>query len=164
MRGRQEFGPRALGHRSLLAVPDSEGMKARMNRLKARAWYRPAAPMIAEEALEQVFGNKQLSPYMSFAPIVNQDMQRRFPGLAHLDGTARHQSVSKRDEPWVHALLQAVGRHTGLAALINTSFNTKGAPICNTLSEALEMLDKLEDLDFVLVEDWLFASPRLSAT
>lgn len=157
VRGRQEFGPRALGHRSLLAVPDSDDMRERMNRLKFRQWYRPVAPMIADEALEEVFGSAIKSPYMSMAPRVRDDVRARFPALAHLDGTARHQSVGKRDEPWIHELLIAVGRRTGLAALINTSFNTHGKPIVNTVRACLKMLEELPDLDYVLIEDWLFA-------
>merc|ERR1712187_1038382 len=80
----------------------------------------------------------------------------------HLDGTARHQSVGQIDEPWLHSLLLAVGKKTGLAALINTSFNTKGKPIVNTVHESLKMLREIPDLDYVLIEDWLFRSPRLS--
>ena len=134
VRGRQEFGPRALGHRSLLAFPDSEEMRDRMNRIKFRQWYRPAAPMIADEALEYVFGHKFGSAYMEFAPMVREEVRERFPGLSHFDGTARHQSVGREDEPWVHALLLAVGKRTGLAALINTSFNSRGKPITNTVA------------------------------
>ena len=93
---------------------------------------------------------------MTMAPRVVEEIRARFPALAHLDGTARHQSVSQSEEPWIHALLLAVGRLVGLAALINTSFNTKGFPIVNTVRESLEMLDKLPDLDFVVIEDWLF--------
>ena len=150
VRGRQEFGPRALGHRSLLAVPDSHAMRERMNRLKFRQWYRPVAPMIAEEALEEVFGFKYTSTYMEFAPLVTSKVRERFPAIAHFDGTARHQSVSRTDEPWVHALLLAVGQLTGLAALINTSFNSKGKPIVNTVKASLEMLDELEDSGLLL--------------
>ncbi|CAL1143546.1 unnamed protein product [Cladocopium goreaui] len=156
VRGRQEFGPRALGHRSLLAVPDSHQMRERMNRLKARQWYRPVAPMIAEEALGQVFGRHVSSPFMTMAPQVLPETRRSFPALSHLDGTARHQSVARTEEPWIHALLMAVGKRTGLAALINTSFNTKGKPIVNKISECLSMLDDLPDLDFVVIEDWIF--------
>ncbi|CAK9081519.1 3'-hydroxymethylcephem-O-carbamoyltransferase (3'-hydroxymethylcephem-O-CASE) (CCT) [Durusdinium trenchii] len=159
VRGRQEFGPRALGHRSLLAVPDSALMRDRMNRLKGRQWFRPVAPMIADEALRQVFGREVKSPYMSMAPRVLEEVLKEFPALAHLDGTARHQSVGAKDEPWVHALLLAVGKHTGLAALINTSFNSKGRPIANTVKESLDMLRELSDLDYVLIEDWLFKAP-----
>lgn len=161
VRGRQEFGPRALGHRSLVAVPDSNDMRDRMNRLKVRQWYRPVAPMIAEEALEEVFGRKVRSPYMTMAPVVRKEVRARVPAIVHLDGTARHQSVGKSDDPWLHALLLAVGRKTGLAVLINTSFNTKGKPIVNTVQESLKMLRDLPDLDFVLIEDSLFCSPRL---
>ena len=160
VRGRQEFGPRALGHRSLLAVPDTYEIKRRLNRLKFRQWYRPVAPMIAVEALEEVFGRVVLSTSMEFAPRVRKGVQGRFPALAHYDGTARHQSVSREDEPWIHSLLLAVGRITGLAALINTSFNSRGKPIVNTVSESLEMLDTLPDLDFLVIEGWLFQGPE----
>merc|ERR1712232_615544 len=123
VRGRQEYGPRALGHRSLLAVPDSDAIRGRMNRLKFRQWWRPVAPMIADEALETVFGCRIPSPYMTMAPKVLDGIRLRFPALAHKDGTARHQSVGRGDEPFIHELLLAVGQITGLAALINTSFN-----------------------------------------
>jgi len=159
VRGRQEFGPRALGRRSLLAVPDSVGARNRLNRLKRRQWYRPVAPMVAEETMIETFGRSVPSPYMTMAPDVLLEVARSFPALAHLDGTARHQSVSKIDDAWLHALLRAVGKRTGLAALINTSFNTRGKPICNTLKEALTMLDEEPDLDYLLVDDWLFAKP-----
>lgn len=164
VRGRQEFGPRALGHRSLLAVPDSVEMRERLNRVKARKWYRPVAPMIAEEALEQVFGKRVHSTYMSMAPRVQDAVRAKFPAMVHFDGTARHQSVSKGDEPWVHALLHAVGSWTGLAALINTSFNSKGDPIVNTVTECLKMLDELPDLDYVVIEDYLFKAPMIKKT
>jgi len=156
VRGRQEFGPRALGHRSLLAVPVSSGMRDRMNRVKFRQWYRPVAPMIADEALEQVFGSCVKSPYMTMAPLVAQPVKDDFPAIAHFDGTARHQSVGKVDEPWLHALLLAVGRRIGVSMLINTSFNSRGEPIVNTVRATLAMLDELADLDYVLVNDWLF--------
>merc|ERR1712217_949626 len=127
-----------------------------MNRLKFRQWYRPVAPMIADEALEQVFGRDVQSPYMTMAPEVREDVREKFPAIAHVDGTSRHQSVGKKDDGWLHSLLHAVGRKTGLAVLINTSFNTRGKPIVNTIKESLAMLDELPDLDYVLIEDWLF--------
>merc|ERR1712146_433040 len=111
--------------------------------------------MIADEALEEVFGNKVKSPYMTMAPKVRDDIKDKFPAIAHLDGTARHQSVGEHDEPWVHALLLAVGRRTGLASLINTSFNSRGKPIVNSVRGSLTMLDEIADIDYVLIEDWL---------
>eukprot|EP00746_Dinoflagellata_sp_MGD_P084143 gnl/MRDRNA2_/MRDRNA2_334268_c0_seq1.p1 gnl/MRDRNA2_/MRDRNA2_334268_c0~~gnl/MRDRNA2_/MRDRNA2_334268_c0_seq1.p1 ORF type:complete len:161 (-),score=29.34 gnl/MRDRNA2_/MRDRNA2_334268_c0_seq1:105-536(-) len=135
-------------------------VKDRLNRLKDRQWYRPVAPMIADEDLEEVFGNLQKSPYMTMAPDVRESVKRRFPAIAHFDGTARHQSVGKQDEPWVHELLLAVRKLIGLGVLINTSFNTKGRPLVNTAAACLTMLDELPDLDYVLIEDWLFSNPR----
>lgn len=164
VRGRQEFGPRALGHRSLLAVPDSVEIRDRLNRVKARKWYRPVAPMIAEEALQRVFGKQVHSPYMSMAPKVQDEVRAKFPAMVHFDGTARHQSVSKNDEPWIHSLLHAVASWTGLAVLINTSFNSKGDPIVNTVKESLRMLDELPDLDYVIIEDYLFKAPAIKKT
>ena len=118
VRGRQEFGPRALGHRSLLAVPDAADLRDRMNRLKFRQWYRPVAPMIAEEGLEEVFGHKYTSPSMEFAPLVREEVRERFPALAHFDGTARHQSVSKQDEPWAARQTQSGRSSTVLQAML----------------------------------------------
>merc|ERR1712048_888675 len=109
--------------------------------------------MIADEALEDVFGQQVSSPYMTMAPVVREEVRERFPAIVHLDGTARHQSVGQIDEPWLHSLLLAVGKKTGLAALINTSFNTKGKPIVNTVHESLKMLREIPDLDYVLIED-----------
>ena len=90
---------------------------------------------------------------------MRKSVQGRFPALAHYDGTAWHQSVSKEDESWIHSLLLAVGRITGLAALINTSFNSRGKPIVNTVRESLEMLDTLPDLDYLVIEG-SFKPPR----
>merc|ERR1712039_605090 len=139
-----------------LTVPDSDAMRDRLNKLKYRQWWRPVAPMIADEALEEVFGKAIKSPYMTMAPKVRDEIVGKFPALAHVDGTARHQSVGEHDEPWIHALLLATGRRTGLAALINTSFNRRGQPIVNTVKEALAMLSQEADLDYVLIEDFLF--------
>merc|ERR1711988_1684542 len=89
VRGRQEFGPRALGHRSLLAVPDSQDLRERLNRLKFRQWWRPTGPMIADEALEQVFGRVIKSRYMTMSPQVLDHVPTQYPTLAHIDRSAR---------------------------------------------------------------------------
>merc|ERR1712107_524301 len=115
------------------------------------------APMVASEALEQAFGRVVKSPYMDKAPVASEATRYSFPAFAHIDGTVRHQSVSREDEPWVHALLLAVGKLTGFAALINTSFNIKGKPLVNSVKDSLDMLDTLPDLDYVLIESFLFA-------
>ncbi len=128
VRGAQEFGPRALGHRSLLAYPGREvdGLKDRLNRIKGREWYRPVCPVVAAESSPLFFGVAVDSPYMSFAPRLLPEALVRFPHIAHCDGTSRVQTVTESDDPWLYALLQAVAaRNGGFPILANTSFNPR---------------------------------------
>ena len=164
-RGRSEFGPRALGHRSLVAVPSKVSAKDRMNRIKHREWWRPVAPVMTEHAATQLFdlgvgdpssSRSVSSPYMSFAGKLKNDVAAKLPAMHHFDGTVRAQTVKPEDDPWLFALLEAVGRLTGYEVLINTSFNTRGRPILNRASEALELLDAMPDLDAVVLGNWLF--------
>ena len=158
VRGRQEFGPRALGHRSLLASP-SKGMKDRMNRIKKRAWFRPTAPVLAEEMIDYVFDNVPstfVSESMSFTANVRDSIAQSFPAISHYDGSARPQTVSKYNEPWLHQVLMNAWRKGGLPCLINTSFNVRGEPMINSGSVALLLLCTEKDLDYVLLDDWLF--------
>ena len=163
VRGRQEVGPRALGHRSLLATPTSRESCNRMNRIKHRDWYRPCAPVLNEESVQKVFEvtlregkSVTSSPYMSFAPLLRTEAQEAFPGIAHVDGTARPQTVSRVRNNWLHRLLSHVALSIGMPILIDTSFNTHGRPILNSAAEALHLLRSSEDLDFVVIEDYLF--------
>ena len=129
VRGRQEVGPRALGHRSLLGFPDTTAARDRMNRLKARQWYRPVAPVVPRESLHDFFEDAGDSPYMSFAPRLKKEAADRFPAITHVDGTARVQSVTSEEEGWLHDLLRWVGLLSGgWPILMNTSFNTKVHP------------------------------------
>jgi carbamoyltransferase len=167
VRGRQEVGPRALGHRSIIAIPRNTSMKERMNRIKKRAWYRPTAPVITEESTAQIFENFAggvpiKSPYMSFAPFLKDWVVDAFPAIAHVDGTARPQTVSASRNPWLHKLLLLIGDMTGAPILINTSFNAHGEPIVNTVKDTLDLLWNSEDLDFVVIEDFLFTKKETS--
>jgi carbamoyltransferase len=165
VRGKAEFGPRALGHRSLLAVPHLENMKTRMNRLKFREWWRPVAPMVTVEDAKRLFvGPSVWSPYMTFAVEIKKEFRSSLPAVMHFDGTARLQTVDKRDNIWLWKLLKAMKKKTGKAMLCNTSFNTRGKPILNKLSEAMKMLFELPDLDYVLIDDILFSKPGASRT
>ena len=160
VRGRAEHGPRAFGHRSLLSAP-SAGMKERMNALKHREWYRPVAPVLLAEEGDRVFERDSPlrplhSPFMSFAPRLLPAAAAALPAVTHADATARPQTVTAGGDPWLHALLTAVKEQTGWGVLINTSFNTRGKPILNSVAEALALLRDCEDLDYVLVEDFLF--------
>ena len=157
VRGRSEFGPRALGHRSLVAVPHLQGMKERMNRLKYREWWRPVAPMVTIEDARRLFVGSQIwSPYMTFAVKIKNEYVASLPAVVHFDGSARLQTVDQKQNKWLWDLLEAVKKKTGKAMLCNTSFNTRGKPILNRMNEAMKMLMELEDLDYVLVDDVLF--------
>jgi carbamoyltransferase len=155
IRGRSEFGPRALGHRSLVADPTLANAKAKMNRLKVREWWRPVAPMVAVEDMERLFEERVWSPFMSFAPRLRPEVRDALPAIVHFDGTARVQTVAKYEDPWLHALLMAMKRRNGFAVLCNTSFNVKGRPIINNVAAALSLLAHHTDLDYVFVQGWL---------
>ena len=140
-RGRMEFGPRALGHRSILADPSRPGMRERVNALvKMREAFRPFAPAVTLEQVERWFATApgtQL-PYMTVNLDVRPEHRKALPAITHVDGSARVQTVSALDNGEFHALLRAVGRRTGREMLLNTSFNVKGQAIVNTPEEAIE--------------------------
>lgn len=167
VRGRQEFGPRALGHRSLVAIPFA-GAKERMNAVKRREFFRPVAPVITTDSVRRIFTpdtpDSFSSPYMSFTANLREEVSKSFPAVKHYDGSARPQTVERWSEPWLYALLRQIGRLTGYPMLINTSFNVKGKPMVNSAAVALEMLCTIEDLDFVVVEDYLFSKQKCVST
>ncbi len=137
--GRSEYGPRALGHRSLIAHPGRGGNTERLNVVKGREQFRPVAPMVLEERAAEIFRRGPLpSPYMLFVHDVAPEWRDRIPAVVHVDGTARVQTVSSRDEPLVARMLTAFERRTGLPVVVNTSFNTAGRPMIDTPREALE--------------------------
>jgi carbamoyltransferase len=157
VQGRTEVGPRALGHRSLVAYPSLPDVKRRLNRLKVREWYRPVAPMVAADAVDEFFADGGIvSPFMSFAPRFSEWAETAFPAVAHLDGSARVQTVSTDTDPWLYALLHAVAAAAGYPILTNTSLNARGKPICNTIYETLRLLHDEEFLDFAFVDGVLF--------
>lgn len=155
MRGRAEFGPRALGHRSILADPRPAGMKDRINRqVKGREPYRPFAPVVLADAVGDWFARPQPSPYMSFTLPWHGRHRDRVPAVVHEDGTGRLQTVAADTAPWMTDLVQAFGRRTGTAVVLNTSFNIMGKPIVHSVEDALAML-VTSGLDAVLVENVL---------
>ncbi|MEN3112747.1 carbamoyltransferase [Uliginosibacterium paludis] len=140
--GRMEFGPRALGARSILASPISAGMQARMNELKDREDFRPVAPAIPQDELPAWFSpaeaNGGRAPFMLFIYDVLPAQADRIPAACHADRTARVQTVDARSNPVYHDLLKAFGRLTGVPVLINTSFNVRGEPVVCTPKDALD--------------------------
>lgn len=162
--GRSEFGPRALGNRSILADPRRPDMKDRINaRVKFREAFRPFAPSVILEKMPDYFDLDRPSPFMLFvAPVKQPD---KIPAVTHIDGTARVQTVTKETNPRFYRLLEAFEEKTGIPALLNTSLNVRGEPIVDTPKEAFTcfmrtgmdalsmgdyLLDKLEmpPLDF----------------
>lgn len=133
--GRAEFGPRALGNRSLLCDPRGNNAKQRMNRIKKREEFRPFAPAILSEYADQYFDMPvKSSPYMQFtAPCL---APAEFPGICHADGTSRVQTVSAQDNPNFRAILELWYEKTGCPMLMNTSLNIKGEPLVNTWEDA----------------------------
>jgi carbamoyltransferase len=137
--GRAEYGPRALGHRSLLAHPGRRANLERLNDIKGREQFRPVAPMVLAERAAEIFTRGPLpSPYMLFVHDVAPAWHDRIPAVVHVDGTARVQTVDAALEPLVARMLVAFERRTGLPVVVNTSLNTAGRPMVDTPCEALE--------------------------
>lgn len=137
--GRSEMGPRALGHRSLLAHPGHAGNTERLNEVKGREQFRPVAPMVPLERAGEIFeGGPLPSPYMLFTHRVREPWAARLPAVVHVDGTARVQTVAPGDEPLVHRCLCRFEQLTGLPVVVNTSLNTAGRPMVDDPRDALE--------------------------
>ena len=139
--GALEFGPRALGHRSILAAPHDAAMRDRLNRdIKYREEFRPFAPVVAAEHADLFFdlppGGARLSRFMSGVFPVRAEWRERLAAVTHVDGTARVQVLERSMAPRLHALLEAYGRRSGIPVLLNTSFNLAGEPIVNNVAEA----------------------------
>ncbi|MFE6358834.1 carbamoyltransferase [Streptomyces sp. NPDC057806] len=136
--GRSEYGPRALGHRSLLAHPGRPGNLERLNAVKGREEFRPVAPMVLAERAAELFDGPLPSPHMLFVHEVAAAWRDRIPAVVHVDGTARIQTVDRRDEPLVARMIDGFERRTGLPVVVNTSLNTAGRPMVDDPRDALE--------------------------
>ena len=136
--GKSELGPRALGHRSILADPRRASLRDFINaRVKGREMFRPLAPMVLEQVASEFFDIDRPAPFMQFAAAVRPDKRQVIPAVTHVDGTARLQTVGERDDPFVYSLLRAFQARTGVGVLLNTSFNSIGEPIVETVKEAI---------------------------
>lgn len=140
MQGRLEFGPRALGHRSILAAPHAAAMRDRLNRAtKFREEFRPFAPVVSRAVADRYFelppGGERLGRFMSGVFPVRPEWRGQLAAVTHVDGTARVQILDPEMEPRLARLLDLYGRHSGIPVLLNTSFNLAGEPIVNTAAE-----------------------------
>jgi carbamoyltransferase len=153
--GRAEFGPRALGNRSILADPRPADAKDILNaKVKYREAFRPFAPSILAEHGPDWFENYQDSPYMERTLTWKEAVRSRVPAVVHEDATGRLQSVTAERNPRYHALIKAFHELTGVPVILNTSFNIMGKPILHSSEDAILMF-YTSGLDALVVEDWL---------
>ena len=136
--GRMEFGPRALGSRSILADPRDPEMNAKVNNaVKFREWWRPFAPSMKKEAAEEYLESASDSPFMILTAQVRPEKRAVIPSVTHVDGSARPQTVEKEINPLYWRLIDEFGKRTGVPVIMNTSFNLRGEAIVNTPTDAI---------------------------
>jgi carbamoyltransferase len=153
-RGNSEHGPRALGNRSIICDPTKPDMKDTLNaKVKHREWYRPFAPVVRLEDVSKYFEFEGESRWMSFCPKVREEWRDILVSITHVDGTARVQTVTREQNPWLYDLITEFEKKSGVGVLLNTSFNVDGKPILSTLRDALEVFNKTE-LDGLVLQDY----------
>lgn len=151
-----EHGPRALGNRSIICNPSYENMKDVLNhKVKNREWYRPFAPVCRLEDVSKYFDFEGESRWMSFCPEVREEWRDKLTSITHVDNTARVQTVTREQNPWLYDLITKFEEKSGIGVLLNTSFNVNGKPITSTYKEAIQVYDKTE-LDCLLLEEFYF--------
>jgi carbamoyltransferase len=150
-RGRAEFGPRALGGRSVLASPTSTAKRDDVNARKGREAWRPLAPIVREED-SRYFTLPGPSPHMITTGLATDEAKQRIPGVVHVDGTARVQTVARGGDPFLRALLDALEVLGAPPVVINTSLNRRGEPIVDTAEQAFAAA-KAMGLDALVLED-----------
>ncbi|HEU5226206.1 MAG TPA: carbamoyltransferase C-terminal domain-containing protein [Ktedonobacteraceae bacterium] len=156
---RMEFGPRALGARSILASPLHASMQSKLNEIKDREDFRPVAPVVLEEEAPKWFANAGQSPFMLFVYDVLPDKADQIPAVRHVDGTARIQTINREQHPLYYDLLKAFQQRTGVPVLVNTSFNTRGEPIVCTPRDAVECF-WTSPLDALVIGSFLLEKAR----
>ncbi|MGA5556040.1 carbamoyltransferase [Streptomyces lavendulocolor] len=157
--GRAEGGPRALGHRSMVAVPNPEGTRDRVNvRIKDREAWRPFAPSMQEEAAEALIGTTTPLPYMIVTTPVTEAGAAVMPAVVHSDRTTRPQTVSAEVDPLYHRLIGEVGGHTGTPVVLNTSFNGRDEPVVCSPRDALATFHRLP-MDALAIGPFLVRRP-----
>ncbi len=162
--GASECGPRALGNRSILADPRPTTIVERLNRdIKHRESFRPFAPSVVFERQGDYFVDAELSPFMVVATAVRPEWAARIPGVVHVDGSSRVQSVVEAANPGYHRLLSEFGHRTGIYCLVNTSFNDNDEPIVETYEDAIASF-QATNLDHLFVDGLLVDRPARDFT
>lgn len=156
VRGRSEHGPRALGNRSIICDPTIAQMKDTLNaKVKGREYYRPFAPVVRLQDVNKYFKWDKESRWMSFCPEVREEYRDVLKAITHIDGTARVQTVTQDQNPFLYSILTEMDKRKGIGVILNTSFNVAGKPILNTYEDAFWVLDNKE-MDGVILEDYYF--------
>ncbi|MDQ3046636.1 MAG: carbamoyl transferase [Bacteroidota bacterium] len=157
--GRLEFGPRALGNRSIIANPLVAEMKTILNaRVKFREGFRPFAAIVLEEDCGKYFDNPYPNPYMLMVYNVRPEYLGKLPAITHVDKSVRIQTVNKTENPHMRDLLEAFRKETGYSVLINTSFNIKGEPIVANPDDAVRSFAEA-DMDYLVIGNFIVAKP-----
>jgi carbamoyltransferase len=153
--GRMEFGPRALGGRSILGCPSFSGIADKINeQIKFRERWRPFCPSVLDHVAKEMIGTDHPAPYMTITFEVSDEWKQRIPEVVHEDGTSRVQIVDEKTNPRYHALLEEMERLTGNGAVLNTSMNRRGEPMVCSPTDALNMFFG-SDLEYLVLEDLL---------
>lgn len=155
--GRSEFGPRALGGRSLIASPKYASSKERLNVIKKRQAWRPVAPIVASGHLSPALRGVEDTPWMTFAHSIHQAHQEQLPALYHPDNTTRAQSLERHQDPWLYELLEEYAKLSGYHILCNTSLNGPGEPIIETPAQAVKWFLENPGVDYLLLNDELIS-------
>jgi carbamoyltransferase len=150
-----EIGPRALGNRSILASPINKWMTGHINSdIKKREWYRPFAPAVLFEHQSEIFDSNVFSPYMLVTTNVKESWRDKIPAVTHIDGSARHQSVSEKSNYKFYKLIESFYNKTGVPVLLNTSFNGPHEPIVETPKNAIDTMLSCK-LDYLVIGNYL---------
>lgn len=154
--GRQEFGPRALGNRSIICSPTSKKNWIRMNRIKGREEWRPLAPSLLAASADEYFAEPEEHEFMVMMYKVKDEARKRIPAVVHVDGTARPQTVrAERNRLW-YSMISAFGELSGEKIIVNTSFNTAGEPIVDTPEQAIRSF-AASGIDALYLGGWLIS-------
>ena len=159
-RGPAEFGPRALGNRSILANPGNLALKDQLNAtIKFRLWFRPFAPSMLADRVGDLFQHGVVSPFMLLAFTVEPEWKERTIGILHTDDTARVQTVTADENPDYHALISHFDKLTGKPIVLNTSLNVRGEPIANTAKDAMACFDSTA-MDYLFLGNYVLCKPQ----
>ena len=155
VQGRAEYGPRALGNRSILADPRRKKLKDVLNEIKEREWFRPVAPSIAEDMTKDFFDIYLPSKYMIIIGKARPKNKKKIPAVLHKDNSARVQTVAKEDNQRYYKLIKEFEEITKVPVLCNTSFNRKQEPIVNNPFDAIESYLAKEKIDYLIIGNYL---------